>query len=290
MNEFRVSTDLGRLSVREVGDGRPVILWHSMFVDSHSWDRIVPDLAADHRLFLVDAPSTGGSDALERAVDIAACARAAERLVDDIRRRTGHDRVRWVGNAWGGHVGLDLAATRPDMIADLVAISAPTHPIDRGVRRKVRALLPLYRIIGARGPVLSAIEDTLFTERTRREDAEAMDMLHDSLSASGRSMIAAVETAILNRTDLGWAAARITAPVAFVTTDDRGEWTPEEARAVAVTMDDAVEITVSGARVIPALERPAATADAIRSFWAEVDRRPPARRPEREPEPSPTVS
>lgn len=290
MHEFRVPTDLGRLSVREVGDGHPVVLWHSMFVDSHSWDRIVPDLAADHRLFLVDAPSAGRSDALERPADISACARAAEHVVDDIRRRTDHDRVRWVGNAWGGHVGLDLAATRPDMIADLVAISAPTHPIDRALRRKVRVLLPLYRIFGARGPVLSAIEDTLFTERTRREDAEAMRILHDSLSASGRSMIAAVETAILNRTDLGWAAERIAAPVAFVTTDDRGEWTPEEARAVAATMVDAVEITVSGARVIPALERPEATVGAIRSFWADVDRRPPAHRAEHEPEPSPTVS
>ncbi len=117
-----------------------------------------------------------------------------------------------------------------------------------------------------------------------------MRILHDSLSASGRSMIAAVETAILNRTDLGWAAERIAAPVAFVTTDDRGEWTPEEARAVAATMVDAVEITVSGARVIPALERPEATVGAIRSFWADVDRRPPAHRAEHEPEPSPTVS
>ena len=80
-------------------------------------------------------------------------------------------------------------------------------------------------------------------------------------------MVNAIYTAILNRTDLTWAVDKIVCPALFVATDDRGEWTPAEARAVAATMTDAREVTVTGARVIPAIEQPAALSAAVLEFW-----------------------
>ena len=43
---------------------------------------------------------------------------------------------------------------------------------------------------------------------------------------------------------------------------------PEEARAVVATMVDAREATVSGARVIPALEQPDRLAEVVDEFWS----------------------
>lgn len=270
MSEFDVQTELGRLRVRAEGSGPPVVLWHSMFVDAHSWDRLVPKIGAGRTVFLVDAPSSGGSDPLRTASDIAGCARAAISVLDEVRHRTGAETVDWVGNAWGGHVGLQLAATCPDRLGTVVAISAPTTPIDAGLRRQVRMLLPLYRLIGARGPVLAAIEETLFTDATRADDAEVMALLHGSLARSGKAMIPAIQTAILNRTDLSGAARQIRIPVLFIATDDRGEWTPAEAQAMADQMPNARVATVRGARVIPALEQADATASSIVAFWNDV--------------------
>lgn len=264
---LRIPTSLGTLHVRVVGSGPPAVLWHSMFVDSTSWDRVVPILSRHRTLYLVDGPSAGGSDTLRRGSDIAGCAAAAidllaaPELADD-------EGVDWVGNAWGGHVGMHLAATSATSIRSLVAISAPTHPIDGGLRRKVRSLVPLYRLFGPRGLPRAAIEETLFTDHTRAHDSEALGLLHDSMRrTSNTGMVRAIETAILNRTDLSWAADKITCPVLFVTTDDRGEWTPEEARAVAGRMVDASEVTITRARVIPAIEQPVDTAAAITAFW-----------------------
>lgn len=259
-----LATSLGSLHVRVVGSGPPAVLWHSMFVDSTSWDRVVQDLARHRTLHLVDAPSSGRSDALTRATDIAGCAAAAT----DLMAALDLSGVDWVGNAWGGHVGIHLAATRPTSIRSLVAISAPTHPIDAGLRRKVRTLTPLYRLFGPRGLPRSAIEETLFTDRTRSSDPEALALLHGSMRRTSKvAMVRAIETAILNRTDLTWAALQITCPTLFVTTDDRGEWTPDEARAVAEQMVDAREVTIPGARVIPAIEQPVEAAAAIIAFW-----------------------
>lgn len=268
-----VPTRLGRLHVRLVGQGEPLVLWHSMFVDSTSWDRIVPELARHRRLILVDGPSSGGSDPLDRAHDIAACAGAAEDLLAELRADLGNGTVGdqgidWLGNAWGGHVGLHLAATRPDLMRTLVAVSAPTHPIGPMLRSKVRMLLPLYRAFGASGVVGSTITESLLTDHTRRHDPAGLELVLGPLRAADRrAMSRAVHTAILRRTDLGWAATRITAPVLFVTTDDRGEWTPAQAQAVAAQMTNAHEATVTGSRVIPAIEQPEQLLDILMAFW-----------------------
>ena len=237
-----------------------------MFVDSSSWDRVLPALAEHRRLYVVDGPSRGQSDPLDRAWAIAACAGAAEDLLAGL----GLSWVDWLGKAWGGHVGIQLAAERPDLVRSLIAISAPTNPISPALRRKVRFLLALYRVLGARGPVGSGMAKSLLTDHTRERDPAGLALLMGPLRAPGRTpMVRAVQSAILNRTNLSGSGRRITAQVLFVTTDDRGEWTPEEARAIARQMPNARELTVSGSRVIPAVERPKELSSAVKEFWSQ---------------------
>ena len=59
-----VSTDLGRLHVRRSGTGPPVVLWHSLFFDSRSWDPLVDALARDRTVYTIDGPSHGKSEAV----------------------------------------------------------------------------------------------------------------------------------------------------------------------------------------------------------------------------------
>jgi len=265
---LHVPTRLGRLRVRVTGSGDPVVAWHSLFTDARSWDRLVP-LLEGRRLVLVDGPSSGGSDPLRRAVDIGTCAAAAEDLLAGLAETHGPGPVSWLGSAWGGHVGLHLAATRPDLVRDLVAVSAPTHPVGPRLRLLTSVLVPLYRVIGARGPVREAILDTLFTDQSRAHDQDGVAQVLDPLERAPRSAMArAIETAILHRTDLAWAARRITCPVLLVTTDDRGEWTPEQAAAMAAQMPDARVVTIAGSRVLPSIEQPVALAAALTAFWA----------------------
>ncbi len=104
-----------------------MVLWDSMVVDSNSWSRVVPALAVHRTLYLVDGPSSGDSDPLDRASDIAGCSDAAAQVLEALREQVAGP-VDWVGNAWDGHVEMYLAATHPELIASLVAISAPITP------------------------------------------------------------------------------------------------------------------------------------------------------------------
>src|SRR5690242_8172198 len=114
-----------------------------MFVDSHTWDRLLDLLPAGRRYHLVDGPGLGRSAPLTRAVDIDAAADAAVELLTGL----GIDEpVDWVGNAFGGHVGYKLGA-RPGVLRSLVAISAPAEPIPADLRRKIGLLAPLLRYV-----------------------------------------------------------------------------------------------------------------------------------------------
>ena len=280
-----VPTRLGRLAVRDIGPARtvvdktPVVLWHSMFVDGTSWIRVLPALAAHRRVVVVDGPSHGASDPLVEAADIGACADAAGDLLDALDIGP----VDWVGNAWGGHTGLHLAATQPGRIRRLVAISTPTHPITPAVRAKVTVLAALYRGIGCRGPVVTGASTALLTDATRAGDPTGVDLLVGPFGQADRAgMVRAIRTAILRRTDLTWAARRIDVPVLFVATDDRGEWTPAEAQEAAAAMTDARVATVHRTRVLPMIEQPEALGRVILDFWAEpLVRRAAADRPDR---------
>ena len=38
-----IETNVGSLAVRERGEGRPAVLWHSLFMDERSWERVEED-------------------------------------------------------------------------------------------------------------------------------------------------------------------------------------------------------------------------------------------------------
>ena len=164
-----VPTRLGRLHVRLVGDGPTTVLWSSMFVDSHTWDPVLPLLPQGRRYALVDPPGLGLSEPLREASDIAGAADAATDLLAGL----GVDGpVDWVGNAFGGHVGFKLAA-RPGLLRSLVAVSSPAQPVDAPLRRQITLLLPILRTAGPVGPVRTAILTAMLTDASRDRAAPA---------------------------------------------------------------------------------------------------------------------
>jgi len=72
----------------------------------------------------------------------------------------------WLGNAWGGHVGVLFAAAHPQRCRTLTAIGAPIHAYSEADRRRTRLLSLLYLAAGARpvsGLLVDALLDTLVT-------------------------------------------------------------------------------------------------------------------------------
>src|SRR5215471_12301837 len=93
---IHVDTDLARLHVRRTGSGAPVVLWHSLFVDSRSWGPLVDVLARQRTVYTIDGPSHGRSDSVPRDFDFPEVVASAEQALDQLGLT---EPVDWVGNA-----------------------------------------------------------------------------------------------------------------------------------------------------------------------------------------------
>lgn len=269
---MRITTELGELAALVVpGPPQVAVLWHSMFTDSRSWDRVLDNLREQRTLVLVDGWSFGASEDLDRVVPDFndACVRGAVAVVAQVQDELAAGAVDWLGSAWGGHVGLQLAATRPELVRSLITVSTPIHAASASMRRQVRLLLPVYRVIGMRGPVRQGLLDGMLTDLTRRTDPEAVDALVAPMSRANRPAITrTVHSGVLTRKDLAWAAARVTCPTLMIATDDRGEWSPAQCAQTTASMKDASSAVLSGSRALPSLECPSEMATLVTDFWA----------------------
>ena len=266
----RIETRLGTLNARVAGTGRLTILWSSMFVDSHTWDRILPLLIdgspIPRRFVLLDPPGLGLSDPLIRRSTIAEAADAAR---DALSALGADEPVDWLGNAFGGHVGLNLA-TDLTTLRSLVAISSPTEPIAPALRRKIGLLHPVLKLAGPVGPVRDAIVEAMLTEESASTRSTLQVVLDSLRRPTKASMSLALRSFIIDRTDVTDRLAHIRIPSLFVASDDRGDWSPADAQRAASLAPSARAVTIAGARTLIPLERPAQLAAVILGFWDQL--------------------
>jgi pimeloyl-ACP methyl ester carboxylesterase len=94
----------------------------------------------------IDGPGYGRSSPIRRDFTLDECAQTAGVVLDQLGIT---EPVDWVGNAWGGHVGITLAVSQPHRLRSLVTIAAPLTPVHRRQRwTQTYPLALLYRLTG----------------------------------------------------------------------------------------------------------------------------------------------
>ncbi|MDR2112682.1 MAG: alpha/beta hydrolase [Candidatus Accumulibacter sp.] len=113
-------TKLGKVSYREKGQGKTLLLLHGNLGSSRSWAFQLEDFSSAFRVVAWDAPGYGQSD--DQAVDIDAYAAAFAAFLDVV----GGAPAALVGHSMGGSVGARFAALHPDKVDRLVL--SCSHP------------------------------------------------------------------------------------------------------------------------------------------------------------------
>ncbi|GAB3484877.1 alpha/beta fold hydrolase [Nocardiopsis coralliicola] len=103
------------------GTGPPVLLLHGAMLDTAPliWHSLFWHLARTRRVLAVDMPRHGGSRPWEGVLDQP----AMERMVDDLLKHAGIERVALVGLSMGGGVSVGYALRSPERVAALVALA-----------------------------------------------------------------------------------------------------------------------------------------------------------------------
>ncbi|WP_006246653.1 alpha/beta fold hydrolase [Mycolicibacterium tusciae] len=267
-----IATDLGGLYVERTGSGSPVVLWHSLFLDSRSWCGLQEELARNHSVFVIDGPSHGHSEPVGRDFTFEECVSAAEQVLDGL----GLDEpVDWVGNAWGGHIGIQLAAARPSRIRTLTTIGTPAYPLRSAERwTKVWPLVQLYRFTGPNPLLLKPLSDALVgSESFHLAPDLVKTVMRGFTDAHKDAMFHAMRSMMLNRPDMTADMAAIAAPTLIIAgREDITGWRPADAQAVADTMIDAKVVAAAGSgHSSPLLIDRDGVLQSITDFWARKD-------------------
>jgi pimeloyl-ACP methyl ester carboxylesterase len=266
----RVATRLGPLSVGTAGSGPPAVMWHSLFVDSTSWSRLSPHLETDRLLVFIDGPNHGGHAPLRQPFTLEDCVGAAVDVLDQLDISGPVD---WLGNAWGGHVGVLFAAAHRERCRTLTAIGAPIHAYSDADRRRTRLLAMLYLAAGPR-PVSGLLVDALLGPLARAEDPAGAAVVADAFArADRRGMYDAIRWLSLRRGDLTAVLDRLETPTLLTTGANDPMWTATDARASAAHLrNGALAILPGAGHVGPLLQAAPQVAQLVTAFWRDPQR------------------
>lgn len=114
-----IEVDGARVDVSQQGEGRDLVLLHSLLTDRSVFDRVAPKLARKRRLTLVNLPGYGGSS--PAGSDIESYADRIAGVLEALRLPRETDVL---GNGFGGFIAVSLALRHGGRFDRLIAAPA----------------------------------------------------------------------------------------------------------------------------------------------------------------------
>jgi pimeloyl-ACP methyl ester carboxylesterase len=262
---MRVRTNLGELYVEDVGQGPPVVLWHSFLHHGGMWKAQIEALRTRHRVICIDAPGHGRSPVLRRAFDLDECARAVLEILD----ARSVECAGFAGLSWGGMVAIALVAMAPARVSSLALFDTSARREPRIKLARYFALGSVFRTLGAVPALTRQIVPIMFSEQTRRENPKLVeDWLAYVGGLDGASVWHALGCIMLRRARLT-ELSRVRVPTMVVVGEHDVAQPLVEAQAIADAIPGARLEIVRGAGHLTAVERPREVSALLASFFAE---------------------
>jgi pimeloyl-ACP methyl ester carboxylesterase len=120
----RIATRVGELALVDEGEGRPVVLWPSLFSDHRLFTHVCAALGEGWRTLRLDGPGFGRSEPPRGEVQADVYADAVLDVLDAL----GLARVLVAGCSWGGQVAAHLGVRAPARVRGVLMMNTPLGP------------------------------------------------------------------------------------------------------------------------------------------------------------------
>lgn len=253
------------IAIEEHGGGQPLVLVHGLGTSQAIWHRVIPELARDRRVVLVDIPGFGESEPLGEGFEFDEVALA----IDNVIAERVNEPYDLLGTSLGGALALTLATERPASVRRLVLAAPagfhPHHPIIAVAAGHVGAAIvrvrrELGRHLVRRASARRALLWRVVHDAARLPASDAHLML--SASRTARRIREATQTAA--GSDLLPLIRRVNTPVGLLWGEHDHVVPIANSRGMTAARPELPFETVRDAGHVPHLERPNEWTAAVR--------------------------
>ena len=249
----------GTLTAERTGQGRDLVLLHSLLADRHAFDSVLPALAEKHRVTLINLPGFDGSLPTPLALMDAYIA-----AIEDGYQEfgIGGDSI-LIGNGFGGTVALAFALAHPDRVAKLVLSDAAAAFPPEG-RAAFAAMAGKVAEAGL-GSIAEIAAKRVFSPAYLAAHPEAIEQRKAVLmQIDAKAFQAACK--ILQEVDLEPLLHRMKVPTLVVCGELDQATPPPLNKAIASKVKGATYVELPGCGHCPPLEQPQQFLAAIKDF------------------------
>lgn len=275
--ERQVDLEIGRIRVREAGQGPPVVLVHGALVNGHLWDDVIPLLADRYRVIAPDFPLGSHAEPVRPGAPLGLPAQAD--VVADLVAAVGLDDVTLVGNDTGGAICQLVVTRRPEGIGRLVLTSCDAF--DNCPPRFFRFLVWASYLPGnawltaqsMRSPRFARLPIAFGRLTHRGFDRERLDQMFEPLRRSRgvrRDLVRLLRSIDAGDTQAAAGAlGGVTMPVLIAWSGDDRIFPPEHASRLAALLPDATESPIADSLAFSPIDQPEVLARHIAEFGAK---------------------
>jgi 3-oxoadipate enol-lactonase len=248
----------GAVNAAETGEGRPLVLLHSLLSDRASFDAVAAPLARSFRVIVPELPGFGGS----RAVD-GGLAAVADRMAEFVSEVAGHAGAAVLGNGYGGFVALQMVIRHPTVATRLILADSGAAFSEAG-REAFRTMAAVSRAKG-----LAAIADVAMNRLFAPDFQDSHpDLMRERRAAFLRTdpMVFQAACDALASLDLRGELSSVNIPVLVLVGEQDEATPPAMSRELAAGLPDAQLKIVPGCAHVPQLQAPALFLAAIADF------------------------
>ena len=241
------------IDVEHRGSGRDLVILHSLLADRTAFDRVAPELARKHRVWLVNLPGYGGSAAAGNSVED-----YADRIAAILDAEADV-----LGNGFGGFIAVALAARHGKRIGRLIAAPA-LAAFPEPAKQPLRALAERVAKEGMSGALDIAIR-RMFPQSFIDQHPAVVDERKRALSKADPACFRTACLA-LTKLDLAPVLKDIQNKTLVMAGSEDATTPPALARELAAGIPNAQFLQIEGCGHCPQIENPALFVQKVEAF------------------------
>jgi pimeloyl-ACP methyl ester carboxylesterase len=249
----------GVLTAAQTGQGRDIVVLHSLLADRRSFDPVLPVLAAKHRVTLVNLPGFNGSESVVTALLDAYVAR----IEDGFQEFKIDPDAILIGNGFGGTLALAFALDHPERIGKLIVSNSAARYSDDG--RQAFAAMAQKVADSGLGTIAEVAAMRVYSPEYLAAHHELIDQRRRALlGIDAKAFSHACK--VLQEADLIPSLHRLDVPTLVVGSEFDQATPPALTKAIADKVPGARYVELKGCGHCPPLEQPQEFLAAIEEF------------------------